>query len=144
MVKLAVAVWAVGVSESVTVTVKGVAPTVVGVPEITPALLKLKPAGGVPDQLYGPMPPLACKVAPRYTTLTTPCGSELEVVATASGAAATVMLRLACAVCAVGVSESVTVTVKFEVATAFGVPEMTPALLKLKPTGKLPPVRLHL
>jgi hypothetical protein len=27
---------------------------------------------------------------------------------------------------------------------AFGVPEITPALLKLKPVGKLPAVRLHL
>jgi hypothetical protein len=49
MLKIAVAVFA-GDSESVTVTVKLVAPVVVpvGVPEITPALLKLKPAGRVP------------------------------------------------------------------------------------------------
>jgi len=46
----AVAFWAVGVSPSLTVTVKADAPTngPVGVPVITPALLKLNPAGKVP------------------------------------------------------------------------------------------------
>jgi hypothetical protein len=49
MLKLAVAVLAVGVSESVTVTVKGVVPAVVGVPEIAPvAPLRVSPAGKLP------------------------------------------------------------------------------------------------
>ena len=40
--------------------------------------------------------------------------------------------------------ESVTVTVKFEVvAIPVGVPEITPALLSVRPAGKLPPVRLQ-
>jgi len=49
MLRLAVAVFA-GDSESVTVTVKLMVPVTspVGVPEITPPLLKLKPAGKVP------------------------------------------------------------------------------------------------
>jgi hypothetical protein len=66
-----------------------------------------------------------------------------EVVVTLNGATLTVMLRLALLLAGV-VSESVTVTVKFEVPVVpLGVPEITPALLKLKPAGKLPDVRLQ-
>jgi hypothetical protein len=61
-----------------------------------------------------------------------------------SGATLTVMLRLALLVLGVGVSESVTVTVKFDVPVLpLGVPEITPALLKLKPAGRLPEVTAH-
>jgi hypothetical protein len=50
MLKLAFAVPRVGVSESVTVTVKLDVPTVVGVPVIVPVeLLSMSPAGRVPD-----------------------------------------------------------------------------------------------
>ena len=53
----------------------------------------------------------------------------------------TAMLRLAVAVLTEGVSESVTVTVKFTVPEAVGVPEIAPvALFKLRPAGKLPVV----
>jgi hypothetical protein len=52
------------------------------------------------------------------------------------------MLRLALAVCGVGVPESVAVTVNCEVPVAVGVPEITPALLKLKPAGN-DPVEVH-
>jgi hypothetical protein len=49
MLKFAVAVFAVGVSESVTVTVIGDVPAVVGVPEIAPvAAFRDRPAGKVP------------------------------------------------------------------------------------------------
>ena len=50
------------------------------------------------------------------------------------------MLKFAVAVLAVGVSESVTVTVKFAVPEAVGVPEITPAALRVRPAGKLPVV----
>jgi hypothetical protein len=70
----------------------------------------------------------------------TPAGSEVVVTTTAGF---TTMIRLAVAVLAVGVSESVTVTVKFAVADVVGVPEITPALLKLKPAGKVPGGTLH-
>ena len=63
---------------------------------------------------------------------------------TLRGATLTVMLRLADFVAGVGVCESVTVTVKFEVPVVpLGVPEITPALLKLKPAGKFPDVTLQ-
>ena len=55
------------------------------------------------------------------------------------------MLKLAEVVDGVGVCESVTVTVKFEVPVVpVGVPEIAPALLKVKPAGKVPAVTAHL
>jgi hypothetical protein len=48
-VRLAVAVWAVGVAESVTVTVKLKVPNAVGVPERTPAELSVSPFGSAPE-----------------------------------------------------------------------------------------------
>jgi hypothetical protein len=89
------------------------------------------------------MPPVACKVAPAYTELTTPSGNELEVVVTLSGATEIAILRVALAVLAVGVSESVAVTVKLSVPTKvpLGVPEITPVeAFRLRPAGKLPVV----
>jgi hypothetical protein len=54
------------------------------------------------------------------------------------------MVKFAVAVLAVGVSESVTVTVKLAVPEAVGVPEMAPvAALSVKPAGKLPLVMVH-
>jgi hypothetical protein len=66
-------------------------------------------------------------------------GSEL--VTTLSGAAEMVMLRAAVAFCAVGVSASVTFTVKLigPVTLPVGVPEITPVLVfKLSPAGNDP------
>jgi hypothetical protein len=65
MLKFAVASWA-GVDESVTCTVKLVVPVAIGVPEITPLVLRERPGGNkVPPvrvQVYGWIPLLACKV----------------------------------------------------------------------------------
>jgi hypothetical protein len=64
-VRLAVAVWAVGVAESVTVTVKLKVPKAVGVPERTPPVLKVNPAGSAPDvivHVYGAVPFAAVRV----------------------------------------------------------------------------------
>ena len=50
---------------SVTCTVKLAVPVAVGVPLRTPPLLKLNPAGKLPDasdQLYGVVPPVAANV----------------------------------------------------------------------------------
>lgn len=58
----------------------------------------------------------------------------------------TEIVRLADAVCAVGVSESVTVTVKVVWPVAVGVPEITPvAVFRVNPGGRLalPPVTAH-
>ena len=48
------------------------------------------------------------------------------------------MLRLAVLVFAVGLVESVTLTVKLKVPVAVGVPVITPLADKFKPVGKLP------
>ena len=71
----------------------------------------------------------------------TPAGN---VVVVTDRAGFTTMLRFAVAVFAVGVSESVTVTVKFAVPEAVGVPEMAPVeALRVRPAGKLPVVTVH-
>jgi hypothetical protein len=73
----------------------------------------------------------------------TPLASD--VVVTLNGAWLTTMLSWALLVAGVGVCESVTVTVKVELPVVpFGMPEITPVLLKFKPAGKLPAVRLQL
>jgi hypothetical protein len=92
------------------------------------------------------MPPVACNVAPEYWELTTPTASDPEVV-TLSGATEIAIPRLAFAVFAVGVSESVAVTVKLTVPTnvPVGVPEITPvAAFNDNPAGRLPAVTAHL
>jgi hypothetical protein len=53
-----------GLPASVTVAVKLEVPLAVGVPEIEPDDERLSPAGRLPavmDQLYGEVPPLACR-----------------------------------------------------------------------------------
>ena len=50
------------------------------------------------------------------------------------------MLRGADAVWAVGVSESVTMTVKFDVPVAVGVPVIVPLEFSVNPAGRLPAV----
>jgi hypothetical protein len=150
ILRFAVAVFAVGVSESVTVTVKFVVPEAVGVPEMAPvAALRVRPAGKLPvvtAHEYGVMPPVACNVVLGYTELTTPTTNELDVVVTLRGATEIVMLRLAVAFAPVGVSESVTVTMKLSVPTnvPVGVPEITPVeAFNDNPTGRLPVVTAH-
>jgi len=55
-----------------------------------------------------------------------------------------VMLSVCVAVCAVGVVESVTCTVKFELPVALGVPEMAPVdAAKVNPAGNDPELTLQ-
>jgi hypothetical protein len=61
-------------------------PVAVGVPEITPLLLRLKPLGSVPEaklHVRAPAPPLACR-ATEYVAPTVPAVRG-EVVATVGG-----------------------------------------------------------
>jgi hypothetical protein len=66
MLRACVAVCAVGVAESVALTVKLLAPVVVGVPVIAPVLvLSVRPAGRAPTvtaHVTGGVPPLDCSV----------------------------------------------------------------------------------
>jgi hypothetical protein len=67
IVNALLAAFGVGDAESVTVTVKFEPPTVVGAPEITPAVgSSVKPLGRLPaetDHVYGEIPPVADKAA---------------------------------------------------------------------------------
>jgi hypothetical protein len=123
------AVSGTGVVESVTVKVKLNVPAVVGVPEMVPVELSMvSPGGSDPlaiDQLYGGVPPVTATVA-EYGTPTVPLGREVVVMSPLEPPAETTIERSAVAVRAVGVVESVTVTVKSEVPAAVGVPEMAP------------------
>ena len=85
---------------------------------------------------------MACKVW-LYGLPTLPPASD--VVTMLSGGWVTAILRVAVLVARVGVSESVTDTVKVKVVVVvpLGVPEIAPLLLKVKPGGKLPEVRSH-
>ena len=123
-------------------TVKLELPAALGVPEIVPELLRVNPAGKLPEatlHLIVPTPPLDWRLA-LYAALTTPLGRELVVI---TSMALMVMLSDWFAVWG-GVPESVAVTVNLLAPAAVGVPEMTPELLKLSPPGKLPEVTLQL
>ena len=86
------------------------------------------------------MPPLAASVV-LYAVPTTPEGSDVVVTARAPF---TVILRLAVAVCAVGVLESVTLAVKLDVPAAVGLPEICPVLaFSGSPLGRLPALMLQ-
>jgi hypothetical protein len=78
IVMLAVAVFGVGVAESVTCAVKVKDPEAVGVPEITPAALSDMLVGKLPELTFhvkAPVPLLADKVVGGYATLTIPVGN---------------------------------------------------------------------
>src|SRR3954449_11764478 len=56
---------AVDPSASVTVTLKVDVPSVVGEPKTSPEGLSMRPAGGVPDHVYGEWPPLPRKLVEK-------------------------------------------------------------------------------
>jgi hypothetical protein len=136
MLKLAVAVFEFA---SVTFTVKLAVPAVVGVPEITPAVLSVSPAGKLPDeidQLYGEDPPVTCSVW-LYAVETVPPGRL--VVVTVNCETTTIL-----SVCVAALElVSVTFTVKFAVPAVVGVPEITPAVFNVNPAGRLPDEIVH-
>ena len=86
----------------------------------------------IPPGLWQPVVQLAVKIGWICV--------ENETVA--AGAAATVRETAWVAVTA-GVAESVTRTVKLEVAAAVGVPLMTPAALRFNPAGRVPDATVH-
>jgi hypothetical protein len=104
-----------GEEESVTCTVKLDWPAPVGVPLIVPPLLKLRPAGKVPDaivQEYGIVPPVAARVD-EYTVPTMPFGKEVEMTVSDGDLALMLMDNGFAAFCT-GEEESVTCTVKLD------------------------------
>ena len=126
---------------SVTVTVKLDAPVPVGVPEITPALDMVNPAGRFPaltDHVYPGVPPVALNVV-LYELPVSAAPRLVDVIVNVLAAALTAIDSCAEAVCA-GEALSVTVTVKFAVPFAVGVPEITPPFDNERPAGRLPDV----
>ena len=145
-VKLTVAVFAVGVVESVTLNVSGVELGPAGVPLIRPlAAFSVSGLGSDPDvmlQLYGVVPPLAANDC-EYAVPAVPPGSELVVIASVAGAI--VSVRLTVAVCAVGVVESVTLNVSGVELGPVGVPLIRPlAAFSVSGLGSDPDVMLQL
>jgi hypothetical protein len=131
---------AVVFAESLTCTVKLLLPAVVGVPEMTPAGLRERPPGKVPentDHALPPAPPLAASVC-EYAVPAVPFGSEDVATVRAAGAIAI----LSCFV-AVVFDESLTCTVKLVLPAVLGVPEMTPAGLSERPAGRFPEDTAH-
>ncbi len=94
-----------------TITVNPVVPAAVGVPEITPEVESVNPAGRVPElivHVYGVIPPVAVRVA-LYGVPTTTDGSDVVVMA--SGGGATTLMANAFDALWVGDPESETLTV---------------------------------
>jgi hypothetical protein len=119
-VKVAEAVCAVGVAESVTVTVTLLELAVVGVPVIWPVVKLMANGEGNPvaDHLYGVVPPVAATVE-EYAAPAMPVGRDVVVMATLF---TTASVKVAEAFCAVGVLVSVTVTVTLLELAIVGVP----------------------
>lgn len=133
---------------SFTETVKFEVPLAVGVPEITPALDSNKPAGSFPegsDHVKPGVPPFALSCA-AYEDPITPAPSGVELTLSPLGAlcVAVTTIEYVAVLLRNLIAESVAVTLKVEVPTAIGVPEITPPFDSVSPAGRLPDEMLHL
>jgi hypothetical protein len=123
--------------------VKLAVPLAVGVPEITPALEKVSPAGRLPadtDQVYPGVPPEAARDA-LYAVPFVPADNAAVVIASVEGAVI-VIDSVAIALTA-GDSLSDTSMVNVAVPPAVGFPEMTPPFESVSPAGRLPAATDH-
>jgi hypothetical protein len=125
--------FCVGLPESVTLTVIGDEPAVVGVP-LTVQPLRLNPAGNAPvmEHEYGETPPVA-PISELYGTPTVPFGRGFV---SDNAAGAIVIGWLALAFCA-GLPASVTFTRTVTLTEVVGVP-LTVQPVRLKPPGNVP------
>ena len=118
-------------------TVIGEVPTMVGVPERTPAVLRARPAGNAPDsvQASGGNPAVAEKVK-LYGRFTTPKSGGGVVLIVGVGGLMTVMVKFCGAV--FWPSASCTTTAMGNEPVVAVVPDNTPLVLKAKVAGRLP------
>ena len=126
--------------ESVAFTVNVLEPAIVGVPENTPALLMVTPAGRAPaeiDQVTGGVPPLK-DIAALYAAPTVPLGNDAVVICSGGGLTTSVKAR-----CAVWAAASVTRMVTPKLPALAGVPVMEPLVLKLRPPGNAPAITAY-
>ena len=129
-----------GLLPSVTFTVKFAVPVgPVGVPEITPPLLIVNPAGKFPAlMLYANGARPVAATCWLYAAPSVPAGSVVVVIVGAAGRLI-VMLRSFVADCGPTELASITFTVKFAVPFGpVGVPLIVPVALIVSPAGKLP------
>jgi len=121
---------------SVTITTNTEVPDAEGIPEIDPAVDKLKPEGKVPDardQLYAGLPPAALKFW-LYATPTDPLErGEAVVIARGGGATAIASARSAAWF---GAALSVTEKVGLKVPATEGVPLRVPPAPNKRPGGR--------
>ena len=145
MLRLAVFVAGVGVCESVTVTEKFDVPVLpLGVPEITPVPLKLKPAGKLPDvrlHVYDGTPPVACSVWLYATPSDAPGNDAVVMINAAGGFTVKVM---ACETDELPTA-SATLKVNDPLLAPVAVPVITPvAEINVNPVGRVPETIVHL
>jgi hypothetical protein len=129
---------------SVTETVNVELPLAVGVPEITPALDSVSPAGRLPDAMdhvYPGVPPVTLS-AFAYDAPTCAAGSEPDPMLSVGITGRTTIENVTVWLCA-GELESETLKLKLDVPLAVGVPEITPALESVNPAGRLPDATDH-
>jgi len=120
---------------SLTRAVKVLDPALVGVPEMLPPAESDNPAGRVPlasDQVYGDVPPDAASAC-EYLTPTTPLG-RLELVM--PNACTVTVMANACT--SLPPPLSLTLTVKFAVPEAVGVPLIAPDADRFRLVGNFP------
>jgi hypothetical protein len=133
-----------GVPLSRTSAVKTEVPVVVGVPETTPLLVRVKPVGSAPDatlHVYGVFPPAALRVT-EYAVSSFPAASEVVVISSTAASALISTDKLFVAVC-LGEAESATSATNEKVPGVVGVPEITPAAPRVRPAGIAPELMLH-
>ncbi len=129
-------------AEFCAVTVNVYLPVAVGVPEITPALLRVSPVGRLPDvtdHVMGVVP-----VEDKTALYAVPDVPEERLVVVIAGlpgtvGAAIVIVKELDAL----PTEFVACTVNVNVPVAVGVPEISPEALSVRPPGSAPLVRLH-
>lgn len=143
MLRAADFVAGVGVCESVTVTVKFDVPGVpLGVPEMIPPLLSVKPAGRLPPvmaQLYGGTPPVASSVW-LYAAPSNPPANMVGGIVKAGAGFTVIVIAWLAELPAASVTSKVTDALPAPV----GVPVIAPVLLfRLKPKGSVPEVIVH-
>ena len=128
---------------SVARIVKLAGPDEVGVPESTPALVSVRPAGSVPmvtENVYGAAPPLPVSVS-AYAIPSVPPGSVAGasvIVGQTGGGAAAMVIEYE--VVATQSFASVARIVNVDGPAVVGVPDRTPVLESVSPAGRVPTV----
>jgi hypothetical protein len=126
-------------AELVALTVKVDVPAVVGVPVISPVAARIKPAGNVPLSRLHTMVPVP--VAASFAVYAVPTVPPINDVVMIVGAPPGALIVMDNDLVSVPIS-LVAFTVKVDFPAVVGVPEITPAVVRLKPAGNAPS-RLH-